>query len=67
MRSMEDECLNLEAAMLSVKKAFSLIVEASDKTPPTIASRALIESALSLLSSALNTLFLLEKSICSNK
>lgn len=67
MSSMEDECMNLEAALLSVKKAFSLIVEASDKTPPTIASRTLIESALSLLSSALNTLISSKKSICPNK
>ena len=53
----EDECsLNVEVARRGLRKALSLLLEAADRTPSTIASRPLIEASINFLLGALSAL-----------
>ncbi len=53
----DSECsLDVEVARRGLKKALSILLEAADRTPPTIASRSLIEASINFLLGALSAL-----------
>ncbi|MEB2836550.1 MAG: hypothetical protein GSR80_001720 [Desulfurococcales archaeon] len=53
----DNECsLSIEVARRGLRKALNLLLEAADRTPPTIASRSLIEASMNFLLGALAAL-----------
>jgi len=61
---LRDECTLARTAFLTLRKASGLVAEGVDRTPPTVSSRPLLESASSLLASAYNLMLELLEMLC---